>query len=395
MKNFLNKENLIYLSLMALPLYLVRFSIFGIPTNTFELIAIISITVFWLGRRGSKIELGAYQKYLIPIGLIIIGLSLSMLFNGTYSVGLGIIKSWFIIPMAFSVVAVLVLQHEKHKTVFSALYVSAFLVAFLALVSFILGQSTFDGRLQSIFNSPNYLAMFLSPAVIIGLVNFKKNKKLYGISLIIIVSALYLTFSYAAWLALFLAVVAIYLWQNKKSDYKKRISILVLSMMLVTFSQIGTSKFSSLIQSGERSSLASRVMIWKAAGKMIIDRPIIGIGPGNFQAKYLAYQKYFPPYLEWAVPEPHNIFLAFWLQSGILGLIGFLVLIYLWGKDWMKTKNNLSDTALIAGAIMIIFLLHGVFDTTYFKNDLAVLFWIVFFANIKNPENTQGIKETN
>ena len=26
------------------------------------------------------------------------------------------------------------------------------------------------------------------------------------------------------------------------------------------------------------------------------------------------YQKHFPPYLEWAVPQPHNLYLAFWLQ---------------------------------------------------------------------------------
>ena len=68
-------------------------------------------------------------------------------------------------------------------------------------------------------------------------------------------------------------------------------------------------------------------MIWKSAGLMIKNNPLFGIGPGNFQEKYMEYQKYFPPYLEWAVPQPHNIFLAFWLESGLIGLAGFILLL--------------------------------------------------------------------
>jgi O-antigen ligase len=389
MKKFLKLENFIYLTIVSLPLYLIRFSIFGLPTNVFEIMALASIIMFFISARSLKNELRAYSKYFIPIGLIIGGLVLSMLFNGSYRTGLGVIKSWFIIPLIFAFIATVSLQEEKKKTIFSAIYISAFLVACVALGYFLLGKITFDGRLQAIFNSPNYLAMYLSPAIIIGLVNFKKNKKSYTFSLLIIASVLYLTFSYAAWLAALISLGLIWFLQKRIGKKSKNISWIIIGMIIVIFWQLGTVKMTNLIHLTERSSLASRMMIWRSAGKMIIDNPIIGIGPGNFQTKYLAYQKYFPPYLEWAVPEPHNLLLAFWLQTGIIGLVGFITLMFMWFKALAKEINNLSENTLIALAIVAMVLVHGFLDTTYFKNDLAVLFWLTFLALKKNRSRSE------
>ena len=383
MKKLLNLENFIYLTIIALPLYLIRFSIFGLLTNVFEIMALASITMFFVSARGLKNELRAYRKYFIPIGLIIGGLMLSMLFNGSYRIGLGIIKGWFIIPLIFSFVAVTKLQQEEKKTIWNAIYISAFLVACVAVGYFLLGIVTFDGRLQAIFNSPNYLAMYLAPAVVIGVIKFRNNKKFYTFSLLIIASVLYLTFSYTAWLAILVSLGLVWFLQKRTGKALKNIGWIIAGILIMLFWQIGTVKMTNLIQLAERSSLTSRIMIWHAASKMIVDNPITGIGPGNFQTTYLAYQKYFPPYLEWAVPEPHNLLLAFWLQAGIVGLMGFIILMLVWFKDLAKKTTILSDARLIAMAIIIIMLVHGLFDTTYFKNDLAVLFWLAFLVPIK------------
>ncbi|KKQ00231.1 MAG: hypothetical protein US09_C0017G0018 [Candidatus Moranbacteria bacterium GW2011_GWD1_36_198] len=92
-------------------------------------------------------------------------------------------------------------------------------------------------------------------------------------------------------------------------------------------------------------------------------------------------QKYYPPYLEWAVPQPHNIFLAFWLQTGFLGFIGFLfLLLFTFTTLWQQLKNK-KNTALTAPLLgfFIYSILHGLVDTIYWKNDLAFLFWICLF----------------
>jgi len=379
MKKLVNLKNFIYLSLVATPLYMVRFSVFGIPENVFELMTIVSIALFFIETRSSRIELGEYRRYFVPIGLIIGGLIISTITNGSYAVGFGIIKSWFIVPMVFAFISAALLKSENSlKTI----YISAFLVACASLVYLFLGKLTYDGRLQGFYNSPNYLAMFLTPPIIIGLSMFSENKKYYIVSLASMAVALYFTFSYAAWIAVAIALIMTLFLRKKKWLTQGKMLVAMLVILIAVFLQGGTTKMNSLLHKEGRSSLASRIMIWSAAGKIITDNPVIGIGPGNFQNKYLEYQKYFPPYLEWAVPEPHNLVLAFWLQAGMLGLAGFVSLLFLWFRDLRNKKER--NILIICASAMVCIIAQGLFDTTYFKNDLAVVFWLIFFAAIKN-----------
>jgi O-antigen ligase len=114
---------------------------------------------------------------------------------------------------------------------------------------------------------------------------------------------------------------------------------------------------------------------------MIKNNPLFGIGPGNFQEKYLEYQEYFPPYLEWAVPQPHNLYLAFWLESGLVGLTGFIWIIFLFFKDNKNAIRENREIGILFLEIMIYILVHGMVDTTYWRNDLALVFWAVMVMN--------------
>ncbi len=155
---------------------------------------------------------------------------------------------------------------------------------------------------------------------------------------------------------------------------------MIVLMLAFLFFQFGSQKMSDLVHFGSRSSAASRIMIWSAAGRIIRDNWLFGIGPNRFQDKYLEYQKYFPPYLEWSVPEPHNLLAAFWLQSGLLGLAGFMSLLWIWLKRIVKKEK--TKIVVAAAAIIIYILAHGLVDTTYFKQDLASIFWLAFLAAI-------------
>jgi len=401
MKKWFSLENLIYLTIAALPCYLLRFAIFGVPTNALEILIGI-VFIFWLIemrpvgtnnylslRRGMTV----HKKYLIPMGLILIGLVISTIINKNYVVGLGIIKGWFILPILFVLVIYNFLPKNKVINVYKALYFSSFGVALIAFGYLFCGHLTYDGRLEGIFDSPNYLAMYLAPGVIIGVMlalawsmehgawSAGVNKKIFRVSLAVIIAAFYFTYSYATWISVVLALFVILILRNKNKFSPKYATILVLVLAIIFFLVKGTAKFHDLANFSQRSSLASRVIIWKSAGKMLQDNWMAGIGPGNFQVKYLAYQRYFPPYLEWAVPHPHNLFLAFWLYSGLLGIVGFLALLIFWFRDMAKKESDV--TKYIALTIVVYVLLHGLVDTTYFKNDLAVVFWLNFLMPIR------------
>ncbi len=385
MKKLVSLENFAYLTLLAMPAYLVRFSFLGMPTNLFEILALVTMGLFVKHALSSKIELGGYKMYIMPVGMILVGLVLSTLYNEAGKNGWGIVKSWFVVPLLFAWVCAQLFENKK--TILRAIYYSAFGVACVALGYFFLGQVTFDGRLQAFYNSPNYLAMYLAPAILIGIFLIKENRKFYLRSLGVLGLALYLTQSYAAWLSILMALFIVALSRQEKLGWKKIVAVLFVGGSFFLL-QTGTPKLANLLHPTERSSTSSRLMIWKSALKIGWDNPVLGIGPGNFQQQYLDYQKYFPPYLEWAVPQPHNLFLALWLQVGLLGLVGFGWLLVVWFQKIISSKEK-SIERYVFLAMMLYILLHGLVDTTYFKNDLAVVFWVVIFA-IKNPSRGDG-----
>lgn len=386
-------KNLIYFTVLLLPAYLIKLNIGWLHANLFEVFVGIILVLRLTSKGFSKIYFfGKIET--VSISLIFIGLLMSLVVNDSRMTGLGIIKSWFVAPLLFLWLIRENMPDEKRNNILKALYVSGLGVSLIALGYLAFGKVTFDGRLQAFFNSPNYLAMYLAPAIIIGSVflieKMKKSSRQYNadkalwLFLPVILLAFFFTFSYAAWIAVIAALGAVWIIlgiHNKESVVKVALSVLVILFLLgsILFSQAGSQKMRDLVTLDERSSLSSRVMIWKSAAKILKDNWIMGVGPGNFQQTYLQYQKYFPPYLEWAVPHPHNIFLAFWLQAGIIGLIGFMSLITVWFWKALKNKKPRDEALRYAVlGIMLYILFHGLADTTYFKNDLAVIFWLCF-----------------
>jgi O-antigen ligase len=225
--------------------------------------------------------------------------------------------------------------------------------------------------------------MYLAPGILSGLYFWKKTgretkkiKAIYIISFLSLLVSFYLTYSYAAWMAVIISILIVELikWKNKFNFSK--IFAVTLIMLLIFLFQWNGQKMKAFRTLDERSSIESRIMIWKTSVKILENNLFWGIGPGNFQQKYLEYQKYFLPYLEWAVPHPHNLYLTFWLSGGILSFIGFLTLIFFWFQKAIKNERN--SLWAVSFTIMLYFLFHGLTDTTYFKNDLAVIFWLNF-----------------
>jgi len=72
------------------------------------------------------------------------------------------------------------------------------------------------------------------------------------------------------------------------------------------------------------NSMLVRWQYWRASAQMYADKPLTGVGPGNFVNYYPRYKD--PAALE-TVADPHNFLLSILTQYGPLGLLGFLVMI--------------------------------------------------------------------
>ena len=101
MKNKISVKKLIWLSVFSAPLYLIKFSLFGIPTNIPEiLIGVTFLAWLWEKKKFSwKDFYNSHKMYLAGIFLILLGLVISTLANENYLTGSGIIKSWFAFPI--------------------------------------------------------------------------------------------------------------------------------------------------------------------------------------------------------------------------------------------------------------------------------------------------------
>ena len=371
--------------LFLLPFYFIKLKYGWISFNLPELLITV-LFLFWIFNKSDKYEI-RNTKYEIPVALIITGLLLSAIINKNYYTGLGILKGWFVLPMIFAAIFFDNLKKNKELLSWSlqALFYSGVFVSIEGIYYWFSGLLAYDGRLRIYYDSPNQLAMFLSPLFIISLFLFLKEKEkikkfIFGIGLAIIGLNLYFTFSYGAWLAAGVSLGVVF-WLIYSKFLKKKIVAPIIILLVVFLAGATYGKLASIEKENLRSSLASRTIIWKSAGLMLKNNPLFGIGPGNFQEKYLEYQKYFPPYLEWAVPQPHNLFLAFWLESGLAGLFGFVFLLVQFFRDNKKAIGNNRLYGSLCLALMLYFLIHGLVDTTYWRNDMAILFWAVIAVN--------------
>ena len=373
---------IIYLIVFSLPLYLVHFKIAWIPVTILELMIYV-LFIIWLSYFIIKKEKIANSKFYLPLLLIFLGATISTLFSSDIQISAGIWKAWFVAPMLFFIVLINIIKTKKQiKNIILALTLSGFIVALIALFYWFNKDLTYDFRLQAFYNSPNYLAMFLSPILILSLYLYsliRKNifKILLIINYLLLIFIIYLTYSYGAWLGLIGSLIFLLFYLKLKFSY---ILLLFLIFALFVSFQFPSQKFQGFLDFSY-PSLKSRLVIWQSSWEIIKTTPhnfLWGVGPGMFQKYYLEEQVNFDPYPEWAVPQPHNIFLAFWLQTGLIGLIGFLWLIIILFKNY---KLKLLNSILLC--VVIYILIHGLIDTTYWKNDLSIIFWLIIALNYK------------
>ncbi len=245
-----------------------------------------------------------------------------------------------------------------------------------------LGPSNF--RLFGPFESPNYLAMFLVPVIFLVLpllyVFQKKSRSFYLFAVILfslMLSTLMFTGSRAGLIAFFVPFILILLVKVRilfKQNSPKRWLAAVATSAVILMSLL----YYTGAASGRAESNSSRLQIYHYALEIGRAHPVSGIGLGGFQTKITEVSindaDFVKNTLSYAL-HPHSIYLAMWLNLGILGLIIFLILIVNFFRQLWPQRKDIVVTCLITAMLAI--LIHGLFDTTYFKNDLSAIFWLI------------------
>jgi O-antigen ligase len=278
-------------------------------------------------------------------------------------------------------------------------------VAAIGLENWVTGTNliTAEGglpRIRSVFGSPNNLGLFLGRALPIAvavalLSRHRARRVLYALATLVIGIAIVLTFSKGALLLgvpISLSVVIVF-WGGRRAVAALAGLAAVGGLTLIPLSR--HPRFADLLNLSSGTSFF-RIQLWRAALKMFVDHPILGVGLDNFlyayRGKYILPEAWEEPNL----PHAHNFLLDFLTRLGVLGfavLVAMLVSFFVLARQTLSklrhnvgagctrddvgagcTRDDLRALTIGLTASMVNMLAHGLVDTGYWFVDLAFAF---------------------
>jgi O-antigen ligase len=127
-------------------------------------------------------------------------------------------------------------------------------------------------------------------------------------------------------------------------------------------------------------TLQERVGMWSQAVELLRAHPLTGIGMGAYE--FVA--PYAPPYSPQApgmvFPHAHNVFLQVTLDTGIVGLFGFVGVLALafWEAGRAHTRKIASPLPLAVLASLAVIGLHSLGESVFWGLKAQWLLWVLF-----------------
>lgn len=433
----LRLEWAVMLMLAALPAYLIRFKAFSLPFTLLELMILISFAVWFLfhteflnfvrgryGFKNFKENRSKRKKYPfgIEICLLLIVSYVAVVVAGFSDSALGIWKAYFFEPVLVFVLILNVFREENK--ILWPLVISALAISLLAVWQKFTGVWIFNEfwaaaetrRVTSFFGYPNAVGLYLGPLILIMIgwlaSRIKSSRRLLaegliGLTAILSILAIYFAKSRGALLGVLAGFIIFGLLVNKKARIATIVVLAILTIGIAVSQPIRHKAYDKVIYN---KSWQIRQAQWAETWEMLKGGKIItGAGLANYKKSITPYHTegiFYndgtdPEFHRWTVWNaeyrarawqpleiylyPHNIFLNFWTE---LGLAGLLLFIWIIGKYFyvgikmqsagQKTRDGPENRYLILGLVcaMVVIVIHGLVDVPYFKNDLAIMFWV-------------------
>ncbi|MFA6475413.1 MAG: O-antigen ligase family protein [Patescibacteria group bacterium] len=358
--------------LVLLPVYLVRFNLFGIPLNLLDLL-VTGGFIYYIIHYGFKV-----QKIFLysSVSLLLIGL-ISVIMSDNTLAALGIYKSYIVIPIMVGVM----IQVSKPKFIFilQALGSSVLFVSTITIIQFLTGYGVpapwniggIDVRMTSIFEYPNAVGLFCAPIVALGvawLIHERSHKLWFMLVSLMGMIAIGLSQSDGAVITVILAGSFALLFT------KYRYGVIGVGLILVMISLIiPVTREKILLQD---TSGQVRLALWQGTVNLLEHRPLFGAGLANFPDVYAQYK--LDQHVELLL-YPHNLFLDFWVELGLLGMVWLIIVLIVFFLQAKQSQQTKYSIILLTG--MVAFIVYGLVDVPYFKNDLAIIFWTMLALN--------------
>ena len=389
-------QYLILLTLLLAPTYALRFNFANLPLNL--LMVWVFLVVLWLlADMAYKKRLGDFSRFVKALdkkllwlaGLFFLASAASLFINSFSIKKLGQFLVLFIEPMClfFLLGYTFKTRPQTKKAWLIGAYLLLGLMGVWSIIQYwtlfslpveFWGNSVEPKRALGFFGHPNFYALFSAPLLAFLLPDLAKKLKAYKteplapkflLFWLLGLVGLGLSMSRAGWLGLGVAlVVFVFLSGEKKFQVGTFFAALIL---LIGVAITPNLRYRVLLPFYGEKSAVSRISLWKTGVKAVKESPVLGLGLNGFSNEWTRLNT--DPNLD-SHNFPHNIFLDFWLETGLLGLVSFVGITTL--ALWHGFKNRASTISFGVALFLIALLSQGQIDNPYFKNDLALIFWV-------------------
>jgi len=230
-------------------------------------------------------------------------------------------------------------------------------------------------------------------------IRLPKEKLIAGVFLVILIVGFILSYTRAAWLSLIVAIgvfVIIKLRIRFVTVFVPFVSFVVLFLLFqnqIFMKLEENSKESSANLATHISSMSNitsdasnleRINRWSCAIRMFEDKPLFGYGPGAYMFKYAPYQlnkdRTIISTNSGDGGNSHSEYLGPLSESGVFGLVTFLIILFTVIYTAVKTYSRLTDYRLKAFVLsaliaLVSYYVHGFLNNFLDTDKLSVPFW--------------------
>jgi putative inorganic carbon (hco3(-)) transporter len=369
-----------------MPLYVVRWHAGPLPTTLLENLILLTGALYVLTLWRHHEPWPKRTPYDIPILVFLVAGAIGIFVAPDHRAALGVFRAFLLEPIAIFYLATAVIRSAADfKPILVAGAVSASVFSLMVVVAFaseLISGHLIPSNAPGVLGiNPNAVAMYLEPiaGLALGFVlfaNSRTSRWMASAVLAFALPALVCTLSRGALLAgAVLAVVAVL----SVHDLRLRLGLLGAALVgALALSQVPfvAARLAHQLDP-HQATLVLRLAIWSVTLQMLSAHPLFGAGISGYQTVMAHYRT------RNLHPEPyaHDIFLTTWSELGLIGLAAFAVIFFglLW-RAW-RSAESAPDLyrPLLWGifAAWVVFVIHGLVDSPYWKNDLSLEFWIL------------------
>ncbi len=308
------------------------------PISLRLLLLLLTGILIWRAHIQGKIQLGKKAKrIIIPIILLIAIVAISNLFNSSIDFVYKELR-YLLAGLLIVIFLPAVIKNVRDLKLLCGVAITAVTISVIAALYQSVAHS---GRVRGISESSLQLSYILSMVFLVILAiliveGIKKENRRLLLPAVLMLPALYLTYTRSALFALFFGLVALFLFLKTRIRGEIiMLAILGVTIYLSASGFIDNFSFGARSEENQEASSVTRKILWQTGLAIAMDNPVLGIGGAQYKELSLEYTSAIDPSLledrYWTYQtlglgefQIHNDFLRMWVYYGTIALVVFL-----------------------------------------------------------------------